>query len=36
MSPHTNNWSTNWLTEHRFYAEIVTNVTKRNLNRKDT
>jgi hypothetical protein len=35
MSPPTNNWRER-RTEHSFYAEIVTDSTTRNPERKDT
>ena len=35
MNPPTNNWKQTG-TEHRFYAEIVTDITTRNSERKDT
>ena len=35
MSPRTNNWKER-RTEHTFYAEIVTDITTRNSERKDT
>jgi hypothetical protein len=35
MSPPTNNWRLR-RTEHRYYAEIVADITTRNSERKDT
>jgi hypothetical protein len=35
MHPPTHNWE-KIRTEHRFYAEIVTDITTRNSERKDT
>ena len=35
MRPPTNNWRLR-RTEHRFYAEIITDITTLNLERKDT
>jgi len=35
MSPFTNNWRQKRV-EHRFYAEIVTDMTTQNSERKDT
>jgi len=35
MNPPTNNWRLR-RTEHRLYAEIVTDITTRNSERKDT
>jgi len=35
MSPPTNSWRKR-RTEHRLYAEIVTDITTRNIERNDT